>query len=257
MVQRVAVIGAAGTQGSSVVRSLLKPPQNDTWTIRAITRTADSNAAHLLQGEGVDVVEADLDDGSSLRAAFANCQAVFAATDFFVPFAANGANAAAAIELEWRRATKIADAVSTSSSIEHFIWSTLPHAGRISNGKYHPAHFVAKNRLEDRIRREPNLLRRTTFLWVGWYATNFLYPVFAPTLLVSLFEPPSCFTCGTDVNRKLRQSTSSLALLAEMSPSLPLETPRRTLDSSSGQSCSSQRGRCTAEPWSLPLRKPA
>lgn len=190
MTKTIAVIGATGTQGSSVVRSLLDSPEfRDSWHIRAITRSAEGKAAQSFQAEGVQIAEADLDDLGSLKIALSGCHAVFAVTDFFVPFAANGANAAEAIELESRRVMNVADAVSATPSIEHFIWSTLPHARRITGGKLQPAHFVAKNRLDDRIKGDPDLLKKTTFLWVGWYATNFLYPVFAPGLLVSPIKP--------------------------------------------------------------------
>lgn len=184
MAKTIAIIGATGTQGSSVAHTLLDSAR-DSWTVRALVRNPSSKAAQALSTKGAELVEADLDDPDSLRAAFADCHAVFALTDFFVPFAANGANAAEAIELEWRRASNVADAVSATPSVEHFVWSTLPHAGRISGGRLHPAHFVAKNRLDDRIKNDPDLFRRTTFLWVGWYATNFIFPVFAPTPLVS------------------------------------------------------------------------
>lgn len=195
MAKTIAIIGATGTQGSSVANTLLDPVARESWTVRAITRNVNGKAARALLAKGAEVVEADLDSPDSLRAAFSGCHAVFALTDFFVPFAANGANAAEAIELEWQRACNIADAVSASLSVEHFIWSTLPHAGRIAGGKLHPAHFVAKNRLDDRIKSDPDLFRRTTFLWVGWYATNFLYPVFAPTRLVR--RPHTCQNTST------------------------------------------------------------
>lgn len=181
------VIGATGIQGSSVVHAALRAGEK--WKVRAITRNGQSEAARSLRGDGVEVVTADLNDIQSLKKAFEGSQAIFALTDFFVPFLALGAVAEKAEELEWKQATNIIQAASSCVTLEHFIWSTLPDASKTSQGKYHIPHFVAKNRAEEHIKANPALLAKTTFLWVAWYATNFQYPIFKPTLLVS--KPPT------------------------------------------------------------------
>jgi uncharacterized protein YbjT (DUF2867 family) len=80
------VVGATGTQGSSVVHTFLSasPP----WRIRGLTRNPSSAASKALTAKGVEMVAADLDDSSTLPAAFAGATAIFAVTDFWGPFMA-------------------------------------------------------------------------------------------------------------------------------------------------------------------------
>lgn len=63
----LAVTGATGTQGGGVINVMKRTPG---WKIRALTRNADSDAAKKLAAEGIEVVQADWDDESSLSKAF-------------------------------------------------------------------------------------------------------------------------------------------------------------------------------------------
>lgn len=132
------------------------------------------------------MVKANLLSFDSVKEAFADSDAIFAMTDFFQPFAALEADAEKTMEMEWQHAFNIVTAAAETPTLKHFIWSTLPHAANISNGKYSVPHFVAKNRAEDYIKNVPDLLAKTTFLWVGWYASNFQCPIFKPALIVRL-----------------------------------------------------------------------
>jgi uncharacterized protein YbjT (DUF2867 family) len=67
MTKIIAVTGATGVQGGSIARALLKTPG---WSVRAITRNPDSDAAKKLASEGATVVQADSNDESSLVKAF-------------------------------------------------------------------------------------------------------------------------------------------------------------------------------------------
>lgn len=176
------VIGATGIQGSSVINAALKTPSN--WHIRGLTRNPDSAVAKALKEKGIEVVKADLNDAASLAPAFAGSYAIFAATDFFGPFANLGAHVEKTIALEWDQTRNVINAALVCDTLQHFVWSALPHADRISGGKCRPSHFEAKNRGEDLIRSHPDLLAKTTFAYVGWYATNFAYPTFKPAWMV-------------------------------------------------------------------------
>jgi hypothetical protein len=110
--------------------------------------------------------------------------AIFAVTDFFEPFAASGPEKAA--EVETVQGINLAKAASQVPTLQHYIWSTLPNAKRISNGKHLVPHFHAKNTVDDYIKSDPGLLAKTTFLWVTFYASNYQYPMFTPSLLVSI-----------------------------------------------------------------------
>ena len=73
----IAVVGATGSQGGGLARAILDHPEGG-FTVRALTRNPDSDAAHALAERGADVVAADLDDEASLVTAFA----VFCITTF-------------------------------------------------------------------------------------------------------------------------------------------------------------------------------
>jgi uncharacterized protein YbjT (DUF2867 family) len=171
------ILGATGNQGAGVVSALLQ--QHPKYNLRAVTRRPDSDAATSLRAKGVEVVQADLNDAESLKAAFAGSHVIFAVTDFFEPFAASGA-AEKAMDAEARQGINIAEAAAATEGLEHFVWSTLPNSSRISGGKYTVPHFEGKNRVDERIRADGALLAKTTFLWVTWYHTNYSFPVFTP-----------------------------------------------------------------------------
>ncbi|OJJ33322.1 hypothetical protein ASPWEDRAFT_116058 [Aspergillus wentii DTO 134E9] len=63
MSKLLAVVGATGTQGHSVIDAALKDGK---YRIRSITRNPSSEKATALSALGVEVVQADLDDEASL-----------------------------------------------------------------------------------------------------------------------------------------------------------------------------------------------
>lgn len=67
MTKTIAVIGATGAQGGGVVNVMKNTPG---WKVRAITRNPQGEAGRKLAGNGIEVVQADLDDESSLKKAF-------------------------------------------------------------------------------------------------------------------------------------------------------------------------------------------
>lgn len=188
MPQRLTVVGATGTQGGAVIEAALAAGG---YQIRGITRNTSGELARALQAKGVEMVKANLLDYESVKAAFADSDAIFAMTDFFQPFMDLEADAEKAMELEWKHALNTITAAAETSTLKHFIWSTLPHAANISGGKYQIPHWVGKNRAEDHIKTKlPHLWAKTSFMWIGWYASNFVYPIFKPALVVS-GPPPS------------------------------------------------------------------
>jgi uncharacterized protein YbjT (DUF2867 family) len=176
MAKLVSIVGATGIQGGSVASALLG---DDSYVVRAITRDKTSTAAKSLLAQGAEVVEADLNNVSSLRAAFAGSYAIFAVTNFFEPPFPN-VDASEALERESTQGINLAKAAATTETLQHYIWSTLPNAGRVSGGKANVPHFAAKNKVDDHIKSDPELLRKTTFLWVTFYASNLQYPFYKP-----------------------------------------------------------------------------
>jgi hypothetical protein len=83
-------------------------------------------------------------------------------TDFFEPFAAMGPELATKIEVQ--QGINLAKAASKTSSLKHYIWSTLPNASRISGGKFVIPYFDGKNQIDDWIKKDLVLYPKTTFL---------------------------------------------------------------------------------------------
>lgn len=169
------VIGATGIQGGSVIDALIK---DKTYTIRAITRNPQSAAAQKLSERGVQVVQADANTVTSLRAAFEGSHAIFAVTNFFEPLATHGLEKAG--EIETAQGINMAKAAADTPTLEHYIWSTLPNAERASGGRAMPYHYATKNKVDDFIKSHPALLAKTTFFWIGFYASDIRYPFWRP-----------------------------------------------------------------------------
>jgi NmrA-like family len=171
----VTIVGATGAQGGSIINALLKDPS---YKIRGLTRNPQGEAGKALAARGVEVVKADINDPASLTAAFAGSYAVYAITDFFEPFAKYGPTKA--IEIESTQGINLAKAAAATSTLQHYIWSTLPNGKATSNGRWVIPHFEAKNKVDAYIRTQPALLAKTTFFWVTFYAQNYAFPMFTP-----------------------------------------------------------------------------
>jgi hypothetical protein len=171
----VTVVGATGVQGGSIVNALL---QDDAYSVRAVTRNPQSIAAKALANSGASVVQADVDNYKSLVQAFAGSHVVYGVTNFYENFGNIGTEEATEIEIQ--QGINLAKAAAATESLQHYIWSTLPNTRKISNGKHAVPHFNAKNVIDDYIKSNSALFQKTTFLWVAFYATNILFPVFKP-----------------------------------------------------------------------------
>ncbi|KAL4972221.1 hypothetical protein BDW66DRAFT_163035 [Aspergillus desertorum] len=175
----ITIIGATGTQGGSVVTALHNPNNNNpTYTIRAITRNLASPAAQSLIAKNIEVREADLHDLSSLVSAFKGSHAVFAVTNFFENLSTHGVQGA--IEMEKSAGINLAKAAAATETLEHFVWSTLPDSKANSSGRVCVPYYESKNAVDRFICSVPDLLRKTTFVWFGWYAGNMAAPLYHP-----------------------------------------------------------------------------
>ena len=160
----IAVLGAAGKQGSGLVRAILDDPAAP-FAARAITRNADSDRARELADEGVTIVEADLSDPAGLRQAFAGAHGAYVVTNFFESMSA---------DVEKAQARAAAHAVK-DAEVAHVIWSTLEDtrpalAGSGMpelQGTYTVPHFDAKDEANAYFRElnVPTTFLRTTFFW--------------------------------------------------------------------------------------------
>lgn len=170
----LAVFGATGVQGGSLINYVLNDPElSQKYRIRAITRDVDSEKAKQLK-EKTQVVEADMSNKSSLEAALEGVHTVFAMT---VPsFDPDG------LEVEYSIGKTIAD-VAVQKGSKYFIFSTLPAVSEMSGGKYHHVTmFDAKAKIERYIRGLPI---KSAFVSLGFFMQNlhtqpFLAPKPAP-----------------------------------------------------------------------------
>ncbi|CEL04596.1 hypothetical protein ASPCAL05724 [Aspergillus calidoustus] len=180
----ITIVGATGTQGSSVVSALLDNG-TPTYSIRAVTRNPQSAAAKSLSAKGITVVKADLNDITSLHTAFAGTHAIFAVTNFFEALPTLGF--AGAMEIETAQGINLAIAAAETPTLEHYIWSTLPNSAANTGGKVVVPYYESKNRVDAYIRSSlPDLLKKTTFLWLAWFAGNMLVPIYTPTRIRTL-----------------------------------------------------------------------
>lgn len=134
------VFGATGQQGGSLIRTVLKTPTlSAKYSLRGITRDTSKPAAQELTKQGVEVVQADLDDTASLNKALAGSYGVFAVTNFWESM--DGAK-------ETQQGRNIVDA-SISARVNHLVISSLHNVNKLTNGALHVPHFDSKAAIDD------------------------------------------------------------------------------------------------------------
>ena len=126
------VAGATGRQGGAVARHLLAAGAR----VRAMTRRPSSPAAQRLAATGAELVQADLDDPSSLARAADGAHAVFSVQDFWQAGAAG----------EVRQGTALARAAA-EAGVALVVQSTMA-TPRDAPGAPHVAHFESKRTVE-------------------------------------------------------------------------------------------------------------
>ena len=207
----VAVIGATGVQGGSVVSAFL---EDETFKVRGITRNPESEKAKALAARGLEVVRADLNDEASLVKAFEGAHIIFAVTDFFEPFMAKGAQQA--VEVEYAQGTNLAKAASKTARLQRYIWSTLPATGKLTNGRWPVPHFDAKARVDEFIKQDKGLLAKTAFLFLTPYPTYLFFTIFTPMYVVSItisISPPPLHISIRSPDRNPQKNIYSSPLL--------------------------------------------
>lgn len=157
------VFGATGTQGGSVVKSVLAHPTlSKEYKIRAVTRDPSKPNAQALAAKGVEPVKADMEDAESVKHALEGSYAVFAVTNYWEKVSK---------DLEVQQGKTIADAAK-SVGVKHLIWSALPNATRLTNGVLsHIDHFDSKAEVAEYIESTKGDMVATYFM-PGFYMTN-------------------------------------------------------------------------------------
>ncbi len=167
----IAVVGATGAQGGSLVAAILSDPKHE-FAVRAITRNKNSDKAKALAKQGAEVVEASVDDKGSLIKAFKGAYAAYCVTFFWDHFSP---------EKEMSNAKNMAEAAK-EAQLKHVIWSTLEDTRKwvplednrmpTLMGKYKVPHFDAKGESNAYFEKSgiPYTLLYTSFYW-----ENFIY----------------------------------------------------------------------------------
>lgn len=180
----IVVIGATGNQGSSVAHTFLKLSN---WHVRCLSRDSSSSASQALSALGAEVVQADLSNSTSLTKAFSDANAIFLNTDFWGAYIATKRAAAAqrrpavgdsqiGYETEVLYGKNVAHAAAAVPSLERLIYSALPGMAKVSNGKYAKSHHHESKAtvVEYIVEQEPELAKKTSFIYLGAYTTNAL-----------------------------------------------------------------------------------
>lgn len=166
----IAIIGATGAQGGGLVQAILA--DKGEFTARAITRNVTSDKAKALADQGVEVVQADLDDTASVTKALEGAHGAFFVTNFWEHFSP---------EKEKQHVRNMAKAAK-AAGIQHAIWSSLEDTRDhlpIDNDRmptlmehYNVPHFDAKGETDGYFAEEgvPATVLHTSFYW-----DNFIY----------------------------------------------------------------------------------
>ena len=115
----IVVVGATGRQGGQVVRHLLQQG----WRVRGLTRKPESKKAAELKALGAEVVRADLDDGASLEAAFADAYGLYTIQ---IPVSGK-------IEVEINQGRNVAQAAK-KTGIRHIVYGSAGLGGNRITG---------------------------------------------------------------------------------------------------------------------------
>jgi uncharacterized protein YbjT (DUF2867 family) len=167
----IAVVGATGAQGGGLARAILAD-RSAGFKVRALTRKAGGDKAEALRSLGAQVVEADLDDETSLARAFSGCHGAFCVTNYWEHFKP---------EKELSQAANLARAAK-AANVAHVVWSTLEDTRRrvplddprmpTLMGKYKVPHFDAKGEADAAFAAAGV---PTTYLYTSFYWENFIY----------------------------------------------------------------------------------
>lgn len=129
----ILVFGATGQQGGAVARHLLKHG----WNVRAVTRNPEGEAAQALRDAGAEVVQANLDDPTTLANAMEGVYGVFSVQNTWTD----------GVEGEIRQGKAVADAAK-AAGVQHFLYTSVGGAERNTG----IPHFESKWEVEQYVR---------------------------------------------------------------------------------------------------------
>lgn len=139
----ITVFGATGAQGGGLVKAILADKNND-FSVRAVTRNANSKTAKALAQLGAQIVVADIDNVQSIKQALKGAYGAYFVTFFWEHFS---------VEKEQQEVANFIEAAK-EAHLKHVIWSTLEDTRKwmtlddnrmpTLQGKYKVPHFDGK-----------------------------------------------------------------------------------------------------------------
>jgi uncharacterized protein YbjT (DUF2867 family) len=129
----ILITGATGKQGGALINELAGAD----WTLRAMTRHPNGDAAEKLRARGVEVVAGDLDDAASLKTALQGAWGVFGVQNTWE----------AGVEREEEQGQRLAE-MAREAGVQHFVYASVGSADRHTG----IPHFENKARVEATVR---------------------------------------------------------------------------------------------------------
>jgi hypothetical protein len=90
-------------------------------------------------------------------------------------------------EREYNQMLNIANAAQKTPTLEHLVLQAMTSGEKLAGKDFIVPHWDYKDKATDEIKRAmPELAAKTTFLWIGWFASNFYtMPLTKPMEIVS------------------------------------------------------------------------
>lgn len=165
----IAVLGASGVQGGSVITAILAHPVlSKQFHIRALSRNLSSISSKPWSSAVPDRQYADIDDPATLSSAFANVHTVFGVNNYWEHLD---------LERDIQQGRNIADA-ARAAGVSHLIWSAQYSAAQVKGDPSDPTRIdtldgkaaVMEYIEATKAQREPPL--RATYPIAGFYMQN-------------------------------------------------------------------------------------
>lgn len=157
---KLVIFGATGQQGHSILTHVHNDPVlSKQYSIRAVTRNTTSATAQEIAKNGIEVVQADIDNPASLSPALENAHTVIliTATEYVADLK----------EREFQQTKAVGDA-AVAAGAKFLIYSTAVKSAKFWNGRPVDA-FDSKAEAEDYLRGLP---LKTAFFAPGMFMQN-------------------------------------------------------------------------------------
>ncbi|KAJ2486303.1 hypothetical protein IWW37_005661 [Coemansia sp. RSA 2050] len=171
MAKLVAIVGASGLQGGSVLKTLHATGK---YRLRALTRDPDSKhvASQKAKYSGVEWVYADLDDTATLIKAFQGADIVFGMTQFFQKDIMERVEQGDK-DAEFKQGKNIIDA-AIAAGVDSIVLSSIDSMKQLSHGKYTGVfHFEGKHKVEEYLASRLDRIKGY-YIYLGFYMENFV-----------------------------------------------------------------------------------